>query len=136
MPRYLLDTSTVSRILRDDSPAIRRRLLGVPLHELCISAVTRGELRYGLARRGHPQGLAQRVQQFLLRVDTLPWTAEVADAYGNLRAHSEGAGATLAPLDMMIAAQAAAAGATLVTCDRAFARMPGLSRVEDWSTKR
>lgn len=129
----MLDTSTVSRIIRDDSPAIRRRLLGVPMHELHISAVTRGELRYGLARRGHPEALSQRVHQFLIRVGTLPWTAEVADAYGLLRAQTESAGAPLAPLDMMIAAHAAATGSTLVTGDRALARLPGSLRIEDWS---
>ena len=133
MPRYLLDTSTVSRILRDDSPAIRRRLLDVPMHELCISAVTLGELRYGLAKRGHPAALTQRVHQFLIRVDTLPWTPEVADTYGVLRAEAEAAGVPLAPLDMMIAAHAAASGSTLVTGDRAFARLPQSLRIEDWS---
>jgi tRNA(fMet)-specific endonuclease VapC len=134
VPRYLLDTSAVSRIIRDDSPAIRRRLLGVPMHELCISAVTRGELRYGLAKRGNPEALSQRVNQFLLRIDTLAWTSDVADCYGVLRSSAEGMGNPLGPLDMMIAAHAVATRSILVTGDRAFARLSGSLKLEDWST--
>jgi len=39
-------------------------------------------------------------------------------------------GRPLAPLDLLIAAHALAAGCTLVTADRAFAQVPGLV-VED-----
>ncbi|MDP2091693.1 MAG: PIN domain-containing protein, partial [Pseudohongiella sp.] len=78
-------------------------------------------------------GLAQRVGEFLIRVETLPWTSEAAEAYGNLRAASEAAGISLAPLDMMIAAHARAVGAILVTRDRAFARLPGNLPIEDWT---
>lgn len=134
MSRYLLDTRTVSHIIRNDSPAIRRRVLDVPLHELAISAVTRGELCYGLARRGHPQALAQRIHQFLVRVDTLAWTPDVADTYGILRCEAKAAGTPLGPLDMMIAAHAAANRSILVTCDRAFGRLSSLQGVEDWTT--
>src|SRR3546814_1685799 len=69
--------------------------------EIAISAVTEGELLYGLARRSYPAGLTERVRQFLLRVDVLPWDREVARAYADLRASCEARGAPLAPLDMM-----------------------------------
>ena len=38
----------------------------------------------------------------------------------------------IAPLDMMIAAQAVAADAVLVTNDKAFARLSDPLRVESW----
>jgi tRNA(fMet)-specific endonuclease VapC len=97
-----------------------------------ISAVTEAELHYGLARRGHPAGLSQRVQAFLVRVDVLPWDSAAASAYGGLRAACEAAGVPLAPLDLMIAAHARAVEATLVTRDRAFLRVPEGLRVETW----
>src|SRR3546814_13011020 len=79
--------------------------------EIAISAVTEGELLYGLARRSYPAGLTELVRQFLLRVDVLPWDREVARAYDDLRASCEARGAPLEPLDMMSAAQAVAADA-------------------------
>ncbi|MDO9476125.1 MAG: type II toxin-antitoxin system VapC family toxin [Pseudohongiella sp.] len=131
--RYLLDTNIASHIIKGDIPRVRERLAGLPMESIVISAVTEAELRYGVAKRGHPGGLAQRVGEFLIRVETLPWTSEAAEAYGNLRAASEAAGISLAPLDMMIAAHARAVGAILVTRDRAFARLPGNLPIEDWT---
>lgn len=94
--------------------------------------MTEAELRYGLARRGHPAGLVQRVQAFLVRVDILPWGSAAAQAYGTLRAACEAASTVLAALDMMIAAHALSANAILVSRDRAFARVPGGLQVESW----
>jgi tRNA(fMet)-specific endonuclease VapC len=126
--RHLLDTNIVSHVIRGDEPYVRQRLAALPMGTAVISAVTEAELHYGLARRGHPAGLTQRVQAFLVRIDVLPWDTEAASAYGGLRA----AGVTLAPLDLMIAAHARAIGATLVTRDRAFLRVPEGLQVETW----
>ena len=59
----------------------------------------------------------------------------MAAVYGDLRAACEAAGAPLAPLDMMIAAHAKAAGAILVTRDRAFGRAPDGPALEDWTAE-
>ena len=56
----------------------------------------------------------------------------VARAYADLRAASEAKGVSLGPLDMMIAAQAVAADAVLVTNDNAFSRVPDPLRTENW----
>lgn len=130
--RHLLDTNIVSHVIRGDEPYVRQRLAALPMGTAVISAVTGAELHYGLARRGHPAGLTQRVQAFLVRVDVLPWDSEAASAYGGLRAACEAAGVTLAPLDLMIAAHARAVEAALVTRDRAFLRVPEGLRVETW----
>jgi tRNA(fMet)-specific endonuclease VapC len=130
--RHLLDTNIVSHVIRGDEPRVRQRLAALPMGSAVISAVTEAELHYGLARRGHPAGLSQRVQAFLVRVDVLPWDSAAASAYGGLRAACEAAGVPLAPLDLMIAAHARAVEATLVTRDRAFLRVPEGLRVETW----
>lgn len=132
MSLWLLDTNIASHIIRGDQPDILRRLITVPMADIAVSAVTEAELRYGLARRGHPPKLTARVGEFLLRVEVLPWSQDVPAVYGELRAVCEKAGVSLAPLDMMIAAHAMAADAVLVTRDRAFARVPGLA-TEDWA---
>ena len=139
---YLLDTNIASHIIKGDLPAVRERLLTVPMHRVAISVVTQAELLYGVARRGHPTGLSQRVREFLARVDVLPWAGEEAESYATLRTATEGAGTPLSPMDLMIAAQAhalaracTAAGAqsVLVTRDRSFARISGGLTIEDWA---
>ena len=136
MTAYMLDTNTVSHIIKGDIPLVRQRLARVPMQQVSVSVVTQAELLYGVAKRGHPTGLATRVREFLVRVEVLPWTPAVAAVYGDLRAGCEAARAPLAPLDMMIAAHAKAAGAILVTRDRAFSRMPDGPALEDWTTER
>ncbi len=133
MTTYMLDTNIASHVIKGDIPAIRQRLVNVPMHSITVSVVTEAELRYGVAKRGHPHGLSSRVQAFLIRVSVLPWTSDVARVYADLRAACEAAGTTLAPMDMMIAAHAKAADAILVTRDRAFGRAPGGLIVEDWT---
>lgn len=133
MSRVMLDTNIASHIVRGDRPEILRRLTALPMEEVVISAVTEGELRSGLAKRGHPPRLSGLVRQFLLRVDVLPWDEAAAQAYGDLRASCEAKGATISALDMMIAGHAVASGATLVTRDKAFLRIPAPFRAESWS---
>lgn len=132
MNGYLLDTNIASHVIRGDRPEIGRRLASLPMEEIAISAVTEGELLYGLAKRNHPAALTERVRQFLLRVDVLAWDRDVARAYGDLRASCEAEGVSLGPLDMMIAAHAVAANAVLVTKDKAFSRVPDPLRMENW----
>ena len=134
MTMYLLDTNIASHIIRGDIPLVRERLVNVPLHDVAVSVVTQAELLYGVAKRGHPQGLATRVHEFLVRVNVLSWTQDVARIYGDLRASCEASGVTLAPMDMMIAAHAKAVGAILVTRDRAFGFVPNGLTLQDWTT--
>jgi tRNA(fMet)-specific endonuclease VapC len=131
--RYLLDTSTVSHLLRRH-PMVTQRLVTAPITALCISAITQGELLFGLARRPDARALHDAVWQFLRRVDVLPWDAATSEVYGRARAASEGQGRVLAPMDLLIGTHALSIGAILVTSDRAFAQLPGLS-IEDWTEK-
>lgn len=130
--RYLLDTNMASYVIKGNIPRVRERLLRVPMAQVSISAVTEGELRFGVARMPEAVRLKIAVEEFLLRVDVLPWDSEVAQHYGRLRAALERNGIPMGNLDMMIAAHALAAQAVLVTNDRVFRRVKEL-RIEDWS---
>ena len=130
--RYLLDTNTASYVIKGNFPRVRARLLKVPMAEVGISVVTEAELRFGLARRPEATTLKRVVEEFLLRVESLPWNSEAAEHYAQIRAALEKGGELMGNLDVMIAAQAAAAGVVLVTRDHVFRRVKGL-RVEDWS---
>ena len=127
---YMLDTNTVSHLIKRQPQAIAR-LLHVPMHNVCISAITAGELAFGLAKRPQAVALGEAVNEFLRRVEVMPWDDAVAQTYGTLRAELQKNGRPLAALDLQIAAHALHLKATLVSNDRAFAQVGGLA-VEDW----
>ncbi len=72
------------------------------------------------------------IDEFLLRVDSLPWDSNAARRYAGVRAALEIAGTPMGNLDMMIAAHALAEEAVLVTNDRSFRRLKEL-KIEDWT---
>ena len=129
----MLDTNIASHIIRGDRPELGQKLASLPMEEIVISAVTEGELLFGLAKRHYPAGLTERVRQFLLRVDVLPWDGDVTRVYADLRASCEAKGVSLAPLDMMIAAHAVAAASVLITRDKAFSHVPDPLQTDDWA---
>ena len=108
-------------------------MVALPVNAVAVCAVTQGELIYGLAKRGNPAALSALVHEFLIRIEVLPWTAEVANVYGALRASCAACGVSLGALDMMIAAQALATRAVLVTRDKAFAYVENGLLLEDWT---
>lgn len=130
-PRYMLDTNTVSHIIKRH-PQVIQRLLAVPMHTVCISAITAGELSFGLAKRPEAVALKAAVTEFLRRVEVLPWDAAVAQTYGTVRAQLQSMGTPLAALDTQIAAHALHAQATLVSSDKAFVQVAGL-QLENWT---
>jgi len=130
--RYLLDTNTASYVIKGNFPRVRERLLRIPMAEVGISVVTEAELRFGVARLPGAMTLKSVVEEFLLRVEILPWNSEAARHYARIRAILEKDGSPMGNLDLMIAAQALAAEVVLVTHDHVFRRVKGL-KVEDWS---
>lgn len=131
MKRYMLDTNTVSHFLKQH-PAVTRQVISKPMASLCISAITEGELLFGIAKRPEAKNLHQVVREFLRRVDVLPWDSPTAESYGNVRADLTRKGTPLGPLDMLIAAHAMSVDRVLVTSDQAFQQVAELA-VEDWT---
>ena len=132
---YLLDTNTVSYIADGRSRAARQTLNSVSNDSIiAISAITEGELLYGLARK--PQAVKARtaIENVLSNVEVLAWDSAAARSYGTLRAQLSFAGKSLTPMDMLIAAQALATGATLVTRDTAFSHLAPLISLVNWAT--
>ena len=127
----MLDTNTVSLLLRQH-PSVLRQAIATPMAALCISAITEGELLFGLAKRPAAKRLHAAVREFLRRVEVLPWETAAAERYGILRAGLERTGHVLAPLDLLIAAHALDRQAVLVTNDRAFGMVERLD-IADWA---
>lgn len=127
----MLDTNMVGYLIRQH-PAVARRVVAASMASLCISAITAGELIFGLENRPEAIRLHRAVGEFLRRVDVLPWDHAVARRYGSVRAVMQQGGKTLAPLDLLIATHAICASAVMVTNDRAFLHVAELD-VEDWT---
>jgi tRNA(fMet)-specific endonuclease VapC len=131
---FLLDTNIISALMKDrsgtDTARVLEWALRTPDCTLVTSMVVQYELLFGLARHGSPRlQAAYEIQMQNLVV--LPLDEVVGPHYANLRSHLEQAGTPIGANDTLIAAHAMSLGATLVTADAEFARVPGL-RVENW----
>ena len=112
---HMLDTDTASYLIKGKSPAIESRLAAIVPSMVCISVMTRAELLYGLKRLPADHRLHLAVRLFLKIVRVLPWDAEAADWYADIRHQLVSSGQPIGELDMMIAAHSLSAGAVLVT---------------------
>lgn len=122
---YVLDTS-VAIHLRDGDPAIIERVVTLN-GALFLSIISRVELEGGVYREPSEAGVRRaRLDAILKAVPVLDFDGEAADAY---RTIVEAAGYSRRKVaDRMIAAQALAHRATLVTLNAAdFKDVPGLS---------
>ena len=131
---YLIDTNIVSYMLTGKSRAARAKLKSLRDNEVaCVSTVTEGELRYGLAKNPHSRTRTV-LDGFLNRLRVLPWGRDEAVVYGELRARMERTGKTLGNMDLMIAAHAISQDAVLVTNDRSFAQVQDLRATVNWAS--
>ena len=126
----MLDTNMVSYFIRGIGN-VCNKVISVPISEIGVSAITEGELLFGLAKKPEAKQLSLVIHEFLLRVDVLPWDSSVAACYGTLRADMQKKGKVLGNLDLLIAAHALSLGMVLITNDAAFAQVGGL-KIEDW----
>ncbi len=130
---HMLDTDTVSYVIKGRPPAIEAKLALILPSMVCISVMTRAELLYGLKRLPADHRLHLAVRQFLKIVRILPWDAEAADWYADIRHQIMGSGQTIGELDMMIAAHSLSAGAVLVTNNiRHYQRIEAPLILENW----
>ena len=133
MQLYMLDTNTVSYIIKGEPVVVREHLRKVPMASICISSITQAELLRGVARKPQAKRLPIAVKEFLIRVDIMPWDSEAAETYARLRTSCESEGTPLGTMDMLIAAHSVAAGAVLVTNDQAFYKVKHHLSLEDWT---
>src|SRR5713226_3107696 len=130
---HLLDTDTASFVIKGRSPEIEAKLAAVPPDRVCVSAVTRAELMYGLKRLPPSHRLHVGVRQFFRIVRVLAWDAEAADWYAEIRHQLTTTGQPIGEMDMMIAAHALSVGAILVTNNiRHFGRIAAPLAVDNW----
>lgn len=130
---YLLDTDTVSYLIKGRAPMVEAKLLALPPSAVSISAMTRAELMYGLKRLPPEHRLHLKVRQFLKIIRIHDWSGEAADYYADIRHQLISSGQPIGEMDMMIAAHSLALGAVLVTNNlRHYQRIQAPLMLENW----
>ena len=128
---FLLDTDTVSHVVRDPQGVVARRIAAVGESNVFTSIIVAGELRFGATKSGSAK-LIERVDLVLGLLPVLPLPADADRHYAALRHDLERRGHPIGGNDMLIAAHALALDATCVTGnEREFRRIKNL-RVENW----
>lgn len=131
---YVLDTNVIAALMRGEEKVVAR-LERVTRQMVAVPEPAWAEVAYGLARMPASRRRERLRHRFELLRDELPtvaWSADVSDAFGQLKASLKASGRRLEDLDLAIAAHAVASDAVLVTANiRHLARIDDLE-IEDW----
>jgi tRNA(fMet)-specific endonuclease VapC len=129
--KFMLDTDTVSYVLRNEGNAAAQLTAHLP-SEVCISVITLSELRFGAEKR-KSRKLNALIDTFVAAVEPMPFDAAAAATFGRVRAGLESKGRPIGLLDALIASHALSLGVALVTNNaRHFSGIPGL-RTVNWA---
>lgn len=136
----LFDTNVLSEVMRDQPhPAVAAWLRSCPPEAMFTTAVSRGEIAYGIRRlpEGGRRSRLERAAQVMFAQEfdgrVLPFDAQAADIYADLRISRARDGRPLAAEDGMIAAIARARGAAVVTRDAGGFEGCGLTVINPWA---
>ena len=133
MPVYMLDTDISSYIMKRNNAMVLQRLQMVSMGDLAISAITKGELMFGVEVSPRMPQDRLALEGYLKHVEVLDYPADAAQHYGEIRATLKAAGTMIGANDLLIAAHARSLGLTLVTNNtREFGRVEGL-KLENWT---
>lgn len=128
--RFMLDTDSVSYAIRGVGK-VGERIVERKPSDLCLSAITLAELRFGVERR-KSRKLDQAVTAFLSDIVVVPFDEVCAVTFGRIAAKLAEAGEPIGEADTLIAAHALTLGLTLVTNnERHFRRVAGL-KIVSW----
>lgn len=123
-PRFLLDTNICIYVLNEAQGAAARAVEAQAKGSVVSSTIVLAEVLRGVP--ADDAAVRQIVERFFRLVKPLPFDAAAAGAYARLPFRR-------ARLDRLIAAQALAAGLTLITNnERDFADIPDL-QIENWT---
>jgi tRNA(fMet)-specific endonuclease VapC len=134
---YLLDSNVCIALLNGLPAGVRARFAAVAGGGslLTTSTIVVHELWYGVAKSERAERNARKLSGFLSGgLTVLDFSAQDAQAAGEIRAELERRGKRIGEYDTLIAGQAFARNLILVTANTGeFGRIKGLV-VEDWTT--
>jgi tRNA(fMet)-specific endonuclease VapC len=133
MPIYMLDTDISSYIMKRSHDLVLKRLKTIPISDVCISAITKSKLEYGVEISPRRQQDRAALDAYLKHLEVVGYSEEAAVHYGQIRGALKLAGNMIGANDLLIAAHARSLGLTLVTNNtREFGRVPGLA-LDNWT---
>lgn len=131
MLTYLLDTNIVIYVIKRRPMEVLERF-NANAARMAISVVTLAELLHGAEKSSRPALNHAAVDDFVSRLEVLPYTPKAAQHYGQIRAALERAGQPIGVNDVHIAAHARSEGLVLVSNNvDEFNRVPAL-QIENW----
>ena len=131
MLRFLLDTHIVIYVIKR-RPMEVLAAFNANAARMAISVITLAELQHGAEKSSRPAANLAVVEDFVSRLEVLPYTAKAAQHYGQIRTALERAGEPIGVNDLHIAAHARSEGLMLVTNNTGeFRRVPAL-QIENW----
>jgi tRNA(fMet)-specific endonuclease VapC len=133
--KYVLDTNVVSAFMRAE-PRVLAAVKHKQREQLLLCEPVAAEIAYGIHRlppSKHRDKLRVEFDALRPQLGVAPWTPEVSERFGELKAVLERRGERLEDLDIAIGVHALVVGATLVTVNtKHMSRIPGLM-LEDWT---
>ena len=128
---FMLDTNICIYLINHRDGVLQDRF-EANAGDICISSITYAELCYGVAHSARMAANARELEAFRLDLGILPFDRNAGRHYGEIRHALAQRGQPIGANDVLIAAHARSANATLVTNNaREFERVPDL-RVENW----
>lgn len=129
---WMLDTDTVSYIMRQRPHGVRRRFESTDADRIVLSSIVLAELYYGAVRSPNAAGIRGQIDRLVHGLTVVSWGPVAAEHFGDIRFRLEQQGTSLAAQDMMIAAHARSLQVVLVTNNlKHFGRVPRL-KLENW----
>lgn len=115
MATYLLDTNICIYIQKKRPFSVFQQFAKHTQQDIAISAITLGELYYGVSFSEYPEKSLQKLQAFLKLVTILPLPLNASQYYGKIFATLRRQGQLIGNNDMWIASHALAENLTVVT---------------------
>lgn len=133
--KYMLDANIIAYAINKRPETVLARLTAHDPEDICISAVTLAELEFGVCKSSRPEQNRLALMAFLARIQILPFDADAAREYEDIRQALSKRGNLIGANGLLIAAHARAKGLTLVTNnEREFSRVDRL-RLENWAAE-
>lgn len=131
MLRFMLDTNIVIYVIKR-RPVGLLEVFNKHVGQMCVSSITLAELLHGVEKSAKPDHNLLQVEDFISRLEVLPYGDKAAAHYGDIRADLERKGTIIGVNDLHIAGHARSEGLILVSNNvREFERVDAL-RLINW----